>query len=479
MGTWVFAGLLALAVLGVLAAVLIKLKAGTAFGSASFDPWPGKKAPPNDLHHAGLVLGKCDDGSLALWCDEGHWLLVAPTGAGKSTGILIPSIKRWGGSCLAIDVKGELARACAPALAEKGVRCLRIDPFSLLDDDSNTTNVGLDPVALAAKAADPVAAFRKLAEVLIDPPTAQDAHWAESARLVTAGMVAAASVAKDARHKGLAGVAHLCEQGHKAVSALKMLEWPDSVEPLLARALRLLDESSPNQRGAILSTVGRQLGFLASREVVASLTGSWDPDELLDDDRPTVLFLVLPAQHVASHGRFLRTVTGTVVEAMLAKGTDTRRRLLLAIDEAAALGRLEAIEQGIGLFRGYGATFLLSFQDDSQMASVYGETAADTIRANCNSVYWSMRDLKTCERVSSMLGEKTVLATSRDVADVPLGGSGETGQREAGRRLFTPDELLALPRDFLLCFTQGNRPASLALMGHEDAFALEAAGGDA
>ena len=474
MGTAFFIVLVLGAVLATLAILVIKLRPGKTYGSAAFAPWPGEKARDPASLPAGLVLGKCEDGSLAAWQGEGHWLLVAPTGAGKSTGMLMPSIKRWGGSCMAIDVKGELATACAPALADKGVRCLRLDPFGLLGDECGATNVGLDPVALAAGASDPVASFRRLAEVLIDPPGAHDAHWSESARLVTAGLVAASSVGKDDKHKGLAGVAHMCEEGYKAIKALGRLEWPDWVVPLLARAQRLLDESSSNQRGAIMSTVGRQLGFRASREVLASVTGDWNPSELLDKERPAVLFVVLPVQHLATHGRLLRLVTSAVVEAMLAKGTDKERRLLLAIDEAAALGRLEAIEQGIGLFRGYGATFLLSFQDDSQMVTAYGESVAGTIRANCNSAYWSMRDLKTCERVSTMLGEKTVLAAARDISTVPLGSSGETGQREAARPLLTPDELLTFPADSVLCFTQGNRPARLGLIKPDEALAMEA-----
>ena len=463
-----------LAVLAIVIVALIKFRAGNTFGSASFASWPGESEKMAARLSAGIVLGKAPGNKLAGWSKEGHWLIVAPTGAGKSTGVLIPSIKMWGGSCMAIDVKGELASACAPILDASGIKCRRIDPFGLLEDGCKASKVGLDPVALAASAKEPVAAFRRLSEILIDPPGLQDAHWAESARVVTAGLLAAASVSKDKGNRGLAGVAGICKEGHKAIAALGRLTWPSDVETLLSHALKLLEEASVNQRGAILSTISRQFGFLSSPEALTSVSGNWDPSALLDNDAPVALFVVLPAQHVASHARLLRVVTGCVIEAMLAKGPDRKRRILLAIDEAAALGRLEAIEQGIGLYRGYGATFLLSFQDDSQMVSTYGEQVAGTIRSNCNLAYWSMSDLKTAERVSTMIGNTTVLAASRDIGSMPMGKAGETSQREAPRPLMAPDELMNLPADKVLCFVRGNRPSMLDLIKPSEAIRLKA-----
>ncbi len=476
-GTVALAALGLISLAAVLYAAMRRLKPGDTFGSAGFGPWPGGSAGKDDPALRGLVLGRREDGRLAHWDKEGHLLMVAPTGAGKSTGVLMPTLKRWGGSCMAIDVKGELAAACAPALSAKGVRCFRFDPFDVLDDSCGAEKVGLDPVAQAAGSSSPLESFRRLAEVLIDPPRGDDAHWSESARVALAGLVAASSAMAGQKKTGLAAVADMCADGFGALSYLGKMDFPEEdVKPLVTRSVKLLEDSSPNMRAGILSTVSRQLAFLASKEVAASVTGSWDPAGLLDEGSPAFLFVVLPPQHLTSHGRLLRLVTASVVEAMLAAGTSRERRLLLAVDEAAALGRMEAIEQGVGLYRGYGATFLLSFQDGSQMDSVYGREAARSIRSNCNAVYWSVRDLETCRLVSEMLGVKTVAAATREIAKVPLGGSGESGQREAARPLLTPDELQRLPASEILCFMQGCRPTKLTLVSPEEALAMEAKG---
>ena len=85
---------LVILVAGVL--LVLRFKPGTTFGSADFGPWPGASTPVGKRLPPGLVLGKTQAGELAGWSGEEHWLLIAPTGAGKSTGVLIPSIMQWG-----------------------------------------------------------------------------------------------------------------------------------------------------------------------------------------------------------------------------------------------------------------------------------------------------------------------------------------------------------------------------------------------
>ena len=130
---------------------------------------------------------------------------------------------------MTIDVKGELATLCAPALQASGVRCVRIDPFNLLGDASPVARIALDPVAQAAALPEPIDAMRAVAAMLIDAPaTGGDAHWSEAAQMVTGGFVTAASCANSAAMRGLRGVAHLASEGHSAVKMLARLRWPET-----------------------------------------------------------------------------------------------------------------------------------------------------------------------------------------------------------------------------------------------------------
>ena len=97
-GSLVLLGSVALLVALAAVAAYWRLKPGSSHGSAGFGTWPGPVAPTQRELPAGLVCGRIADGRYAGWDHEGHWLLIAPTGAGKSTGILAPSLRQWQGS---------------------------------------------------------------------------------------------------------------------------------------------------------------------------------------------------------------------------------------------------------------------------------------------------------------------------------------------------------------------------------------------
>lgn len=471
LGSWLFLLLVLLVAALVVVVRKVKLRPGGAtFGTAAFGPWPGAVATRLAELAPGLVLGRTEAGELAGWAGEGHWLLFAPTGAGKSTGVLMPSLLSWRASMVAIDVKGELARACAPRLREQGIACVRLDPFGLLDASDAIPKVRLHPVELAARSADPAASWRKLANMIVEPAEGGGAHWADSARMVLASMLAAASAATRRDRVGLRGVLALAGGGKDAMRSMLGRSWPPALEPLVASGAKVIIDAGANERGAILSTLRRQLDFLASPGAMEAIGGTWEqdghwqPQALLEPDRPVALFVILPAERLSTHARLLRVAIGCVVEQLLAAGPSASRRLLLALDEAAALGPLEAVTEGVGLFRGYGARMLLAFQDEGQLQATYGPNLAASIHANCHSLYWGMRDLATCERVAALLGERTVLASSRELGKLPLEGAGATGKREVARKLLNPDELRRLPADAMIALAGGEAPARLRLL---------------
>ncbi len=459
------------ALLAVIAAVLLarRFKAGDTYGSAAFGSWPGPLTPLGDKPPPGLVLGK-QDGDWASWTGEGHWLLLAASGAGKSTGVIEPSIKHWNGSMLAVDVKGELVRNCAGQLRADGIQPLRFDPFGLCDDLAAVPAVALDalaPITSAVEDAARAEACLRLAGIIIDPPgSARDAHWAESARAVLGGLLAACCAGGLARPR-IQDVLELLESGPKAIARLKRSGSAASdLDKLAASASALITGAGPSERGAILSSIRRQLAFCSSANIIASLSGSWQPAELLEERQRSALFLVLPANRLSSHGRLLRLVIGLLAEQLLAAGPSRERRLLLAIDEAGVLGPLEAIAQGVALFRGFGATFLLAFQDDQQLDAAYGADLAASIRSNCHMACWGVRDLATSQRLSASLGERTVLGRARTSGAMP-GSDGASSLRESARPLLAADEIRRLPADTILAFPSGHRPCRLQLIKPE------------
>ncbi len=96
---------------------------------------------------------------------EGHLMTIAPTGAGKGTGCIIPALLRYPGPVIVIDPKGENATITARRRREMGQRVVVIDPMGVTDFPSDTLNP-LDAIDInLASAVDEVAV---LASALCD-----------------------------------------------------------------------------------------------------------------------------------------------------------------------------------------------------------------------------------------------------------------------------------------------------------------------
>ena len=91
----------------ILAVLLITalIKRRTLYGDARFGTFAELKSA-GLLAKVGVVLGKMR-GRYVI-SDNGHTMVCAPPGGGKSTSIAIPTMLQWPGSLLVMDVKGEL-----------------------------------------------------------------------------------------------------------------------------------------------------------------------------------------------------------------------------------------------------------------------------------------------------------------------------------------------------------------------------------
>lgn len=127
---WVIAG-------GALGGGVLALLAVLYWPAAEKIHGDARFARPDEIRAAGLrartgvILGKTGPGPNAavLRHDrETHTLLVAPTGAGKGVGVVIPNLLTYGGSALVVDVKGENWTKTAGARAALGDQVVRFSP---------------------------------------------------------------------------------------------------------------------------------------------------------------------------------------------------------------------------------------------------------------------------------------------------------------------------------------------------------------
>jgi type IV secretion system protein VirD4 len=136
------------------------------------------------------------------------------------------------------------------------------------------------------------------------------------------------------------------------------------------------------------------------------------------------------------------------------------------LDEAASLGHMEAMDDAVDKYRGYGIRLQFYFQSVSQLRKSFPEGQEQTLLSNVSQVFFGINDLPTAEYVSNRLGEKTIVVTSGGTGKGTSWNSGSDGKgsrggssnandnwAQQGRKLLKPEEILALSDDIVITFT--------------------------
>jgi len=141
-------------------------------------------------------------------------------------------------------------------------------------------------------------------------------------------------------------------------------------------------------------------------------------------------------------------------------GITRRHKLLLMLDEFAALGRLDFFESALAFIAGYGLRAYLIAQSLNQVERAYGQN--NSILDNCHvRVVFSSNDERTAKRISDSLGTATEQRSQRNYAGhrlAPWLGHLMVSRQETARALRTPGEIMQLPNDDEIVMVSGQPP---------------------
>ena len=414
------------------------------------------------LGGSGLLLGRTGNRLVRLATDR-HLLTVAPTRSGKGVGAIVPNLLTYPGSTLVIDPKGENACITARARREMGQPVHVLDPWGL----SGETSAAFNPLAALGNRPDAAEDAALIADALVPGTGSGDAaFWQEEAKGLLAGLILHTVTAEPPERRGLARVRDFLTLDPKEFNKLlTAMAGSDAAGGLVARAANRLKQKSDRERSGVISTAQANTHFLDSPKMARVLGG---PSSLMLESlkrRPCSLFLVLPAERLGSHGRWLRLMVSLALAALARVPGKPALPVLFILDEFAALGHLEAVETAMGLMAGHGVQLWPILQDFSQLKSLYGERW-QTFLANAGVVQaFSVAENMTAEYLSDMLGTRTVTLRGES-AGWSAGRHGRSKNHTEnltvqGRPLLMPDELMRLPADQELLLMPGRRPALL------------------
>src|SRR6202035_2152976 len=157
-------------------------------------------------------------------------------------------------------------------------------------------------------------------------------------------------------------------------------------------------------------------------------------------DKPTTVYVILPAERMRTHSTWLRLVVVSALRALYRPGG---LRTLLLIDEMPALGHLAPLEDAFGLVRGYKVQIAGICQDLNQLKALYKERW-ESFLANAGVVQdFTPNDLTTADWMSRRAGQATLLAPSSSESRPPKGERSESmSWSQFGRPLYLPQELM-------------------------------------
>src|SRR5271165_401519 len=382
-----------------------EVKKVTTYGSAHWAETPEVRQA-GLLGHDGVMLGRWRHEYLRHDGPE-HVLCFAPTRSGKGVGLVVPTLLTWPESAIVHDIKGENWTLTAGWRSRFG-RVLLFDP-------TNAASAAYNPLLEVRRGEWEVRDVQNIADVLVDPEGALERrnHWEKTSHSLLVGAILHVLYAEP--DKTLAGVANFLSDPKRPIESTlhAMMQTRHLGEvgphPVVASAARELLNKSDNERSGVLSTAMSFLGLYRD-PVVAEVTRrcDWRITDLIDDDRPATLYLVVPPSDISRTKPLIRLVLNQIgrrlTEDLHAK--NRRHRVLLMLDEFPALGRLDFFESALAFMAGYGLKAFLIAQSLNQIEKAYG--ANNSILDNCHvRVSFATNDERTAKRVSDALGTAT------------------------------------------------------------------------
>ena len=368
---------------------------------------------PNEypFKEGSLFLGAFSQGGIAYPVGiktERHAITIAGAGAGKGVGVIIPNLKLWPNSVLVIDPKGEAAEETVKDREAMGQKTHVIDPFnsSRVDDRFRASYNPIEHLDIESMTIKED--IEMISDGIIMRPDPSASHWDDGAQAIISGLIAYALLTLPKKEqnlievrailrnvdrfdavaeemKNLSGCGGLCEAGASAIYA--------------------------KEGGYFVSNAEKNTRWLDSEGMKNALTKS--TFSLSDiKQKNTSVFLVLPANYLTQHGRFLRLFVRCAIEEMMRKtpsGDLKGTECLFLLDEFFALGFINEIAVSAGLMRGYGLKMWVVLQDIGQLVKLYGREGADTFFGNSDvHQFFGNMDAATLDYISARLGNTSM-----------------------------------------------------------------------
>ena len=356
-----------------------------------------------------LFLGQLNGQKVGIGTER-HAITIASAGAGKGAAVIIPNLLKWPHNALVIDPKGEAAEATAKARANKGQAVHVVDPFE------STTGLDfylasynpldeIDPDALTVRED-----IETISDGIVMRADASAAHWDDGAQSLISGLIGYVLETKDESEKNLITVRRVLMDNTEGGAFEKAIDYMAHATSFGGVMQEGASAAMAKEGDYFVSNARKNTRWLDSRAMVNALASSSFSLADLKAGKATV-YLVLPANYLGQHGRFLRLFVRCGIEAMARKlptGELRGQQCLFLLDEFFSLGYIDEIAKAAGLMRGYGLQLWPILQDLGQLVTLYGREGSETFFANADlHQFFGNLDGTTLQHIQDGIGVKT------------------------------------------------------------------------
>ncbi len=304
-----------------------------------------------------------------LYSEDRHLVTIAPTGAGKGRGVIIPNLLHFEGSVIVIDPKGETWHVTARRRKEMGQEVRLLDPFGAVSKKTDSLN----PFDLFDR---PGALLDADAEMLAsllagDVGFHKEPFWDNWGRSLMSGVIAAVAETAPRGERHFGRVREILMSDDAVYNLAALVENHEQLNRLSKQNISSFLPITEQTRSGILSTAQSYLKVVNSDSALRSLSKSTISLDAVRRGDPMTIYIVIPPDKLESHGALLRLWVGALMLTVMGRKRRPRRSTLFLLDECAQLGEFGPLRQSMTLLRGYGLQVWPFFQDLSQLQRLY------------------------------------------------------------------------------------------------------------
>lgn len=370
--------------------------------------------------------------------DEGHILVMGPSGTGKTSALLIPTLRSWQGTALVVDISGDISANVNT-------------PNKIIFDPTAENCIPYDVFASINAVTDETERQERLEQLayLLLPDKANDSEAGifftkNGRKMITAALIC---------YYGMGwNFIEICEffLGHDWRSLLNDIAKQQN--PIANMFISSFAGASEQNTAGCKQAADDALKLFATNEKIknalrksASYEQSISPATLETNS----IYVYIPEEKLEIYGDLMRIITAQSMEYFSSRPKENKQMILFCLDEFASFGKLQ-ITPALRRLRKRRIRILVLTQSLADLDMIYGKDERKAMLGNFKfTVLLGCKDTETQEYFSKMIGEKrSLLATDPNQKSQPIIKPADLAHLEQDLFVICDDGAIRLRKNF-------------------------------